>query len=83
MQDRDETWFLTLRESHSLREFWDRLLRKVLRPKGDEVTGGWRKLNNGEFNNFYFSPDIFRLMKSMRVNLTVNVVRTREVLNED
>ena len=33
-----ETWFLTLREEHRLRVFWNRVLRKVFWPKRDEVT---------------------------------------------
>jgi len=34
-----ETWSLTLREDHRLRMFKNRVLRKMLRPKRDEVTG--------------------------------------------
>jgi hypothetical protein len=40
-----ETWSLTLREEHRLRVFEKRLLRRILGPKRDEVTGEWRKLN--------------------------------------
>jgi hypothetical protein len=38
-----ETWFLTLREEHKLR-----VLRRILRPKRDEVTGDWTRLHNEE-----------------------------------
>jgi hypothetical protein len=38
-----ETWSLTLREEHRLREFENRALRKIFRPKRDEVTGERRK----------------------------------------
>jgi hypothetical protein len=34
-----ETWSLTLREEHRLRVFENRVLRKIFRPKRDEVTG--------------------------------------------
>jgi hypothetical protein len=34
-----ETWFLTLREEHRLRVFENMVLRRVLGPKRDEVTG--------------------------------------------
>ena len=34
-----ETWSLTLREERKLRVFENRLLRRILRPKMDEVTG--------------------------------------------
>jgi len=36
-----EIWCLTLREENRLRIFDNRVLRKVLRPKRDEVTGEW------------------------------------------
>jgi hypothetical protein len=41
-----ETWYLKLREEHRLRIFENRVLRRIFRPKRDEVTGEWRKLNN-------------------------------------
>jgi hypothetical protein len=34
-----ETWSLTLREEHRLRVFENRVLRRIFRPKRDEVTG--------------------------------------------
>jgi hypothetical protein len=34
-----ETWSLTLREEHRLRVFENRVLRRILGPKRDEVTG--------------------------------------------
>jgi hypothetical protein len=37
-----ETWSLTLREKRRLREFENRVLRKIFGPKRDEVTGEWR-----------------------------------------
>jgi hypothetical protein len=42
-----ETWSLTLREEHRLRMFENRVLRRIFGMKRDEVTGKWRKLNNG------------------------------------
>jgi hypothetical protein len=33
----------------------------------DEVTGGWRKLHNEELHNLYSSPNIIKMIKSMRV----------------
>ena len=38
------TWSLTLREERRLRIFENRVLRKILGPKRDEVTGELRKL---------------------------------------
>jgi len=33
-------------EKHRLRVFDNRVLRRILRPKRDEVTGEWRELHN-------------------------------------
>jgi hypothetical protein len=41
-----ETWSLTLREEHRLKVYENRVLRRIFGWKKDEVTGGWRKLNN-------------------------------------
>jgi hypothetical protein len=32
----------------------------------DEVTGGWRKVHNEELHNFYASPNIIRVVKSIK-----------------
>jgi hypothetical protein len=42
-----ETWSVTLREEHSLGVFGNGVLRGIFGPKGDEVTGEWRKLHSG------------------------------------
>ena len=59
-----ENWSLTLREECRLRVFENRVLRRLFRPKRDEVTGEWSKLHNEELNDLYFSPNIVRLIKS-------------------
>jgi hypothetical protein len=41
----------------------NRALRRIFRPKRDEVTRGWRKLHNEELPNFYSSPSIIRMIK--------------------
>jgi hypothetical protein len=38
--------------TYTLRVFENRVLRRIFRPKRDEVTGGWRKLNNEELHNY-------------------------------
>jgi len=37
-----------LREERRLRVFEKRVIRRIFRPKRDEVTGEWRKLHNEE-----------------------------------
>ena len=62
-----ETWSLTLREECRLKMFENRVLRRIFRPKRDEVTGEWRKLRNEELNYLYSSPIIVRVIKSKRM----------------
>jgi hypothetical protein len=46
-----ETGSLTLRGEHRLRVLENRVLRRIFRPKKDEVRREWRKLHNGELHN--------------------------------
>jgi hypothetical protein len=59
-----ETWSLTLREEHGLREFENGVLRRIFGPKRDEVTGEWRKLHNEELRDLYPSPSIIKIIKT-------------------
>ena len=45
-----ETWSLTLWEELWLRVLENRVLRRIFRPKRDEVTGEWRKLHYEELH---------------------------------
>jgi hypothetical protein len=47
-----ETWSLALKEEYRLRVFENRVPRRIIGLKGDEVTGGWRKLHDEELHNF-------------------------------
>jgi hypothetical protein len=62
-----KTWSLTLREEYRLRVFENKVLRKILGPKRNEVTGEWRKLHNEEIRDLYSSPSIIRIIKSRRM----------------
>jgi len=62
-----ETWSLTLREERRLGKFEDWGLKKILRPKRDEVTREWSKLHNEELNVLYCSPNVVRVIKSRRI----------------
>jgi hypothetical protein len=56
-----------LREGCRLRVFENRVLRRVLRPKRNEVTGKWRKLHNEELSDLYSLPNIVQVVKSRRM----------------
>jgi hypothetical protein len=36
----------------------NRVLRRIFRPKREEVIGVWKKLHNEEIHNLYSSPNI-------------------------
>jgi hypothetical protein len=42
------------------------------------VTGDWRKLHNEELHNLYSSPNIIRMIKSMRMRWAGHVARIGE-----
>jgi hypothetical protein len=44
-------------------------------PKRDEVTGGWRKLQNEELRDLYSSPSVSRIIKSRRIRWAGHVAR--------
>jgi hypothetical protein len=43
--------------------FENRVLRRILGPKRDEVIGEWRRLHKQELNDLYSSPNIIRMIK--------------------
>jgi hypothetical protein len=55
--------------------FENRVVRRILRPKRDEVTGEWKKLHNEELHNLYSSPNIFRQIESRRMRWAGHVAR--------
>jgi hypothetical protein len=46
--------------------FENRVLRRRLGPKRDEVAGGWRKMYTEELHNLYSSPNVIRMINSRR-----------------
>jgi hypothetical protein len=56
---------MILRKEHRLRVFEKRVSRRIFGPKRDEVTGGWRKLQNVGLHSLYSSPSIIIMNKSI------------------
>jgi hypothetical protein len=69
---------LTLREERRLREFENRVLRRIFGPTSDKVTREWRKLHNEELNDLYTSSHIVRVIKSSRRGCARHVSRMGE-----
>jgi hypothetical protein len=72
---------MTLREEHRLRMFENRVLRRILGPKRNEVTEEWRKLHSEELHDLYSSPSIIRKIKSRRMRWTGHVAQMGEKRN--
>jgi hypothetical protein len=64
-----------LREERRLRVSENRVLRRIFGPKREEVTGMWKKLQNEELHDMYFSPSIVWVIKSRRMRWTGHVAR--------
>jgi hypothetical protein len=61
--------------------FENRVLRRILGPKRDEVTGEWKKLHNKELHDLYSLPSIIRIIKSRRMRWAGHVARMGEKRN--
>jgi hypothetical protein len=64
-----------LREKRRLRVFENKVLRRMLGPERDEVTGECIKLHNEERNDLYSSTNTFRVIKSRRMGWDGHVAR--------
>jgi hypothetical protein len=60
-----------------LRVFEIRVLRRIFGAKRGEVTGEWRKLQEG-LNDLYSSPDIIRVIISRRMRWVGHLARIGE-----
>jgi hypothetical protein len=61
--------------------FENRVLRRIFRPKRNEVTGEWRKLHNEELRDLYSLPSIIRIIKPRRMRWAGHVARMGEKRN--
>jgi hypothetical protein len=62
---------------HRLKVFENRVLRRIFGPKREE-DGPWRKLHNDELHSLYSSPNIVKVIKSMRMRSAGHVARMEE-----
>ena len=67
-----------MREERRLREHENRVLRRILGPKKDGVTGEWRKLHNEQLNDLYSSPNIVLMINSRIMRWAGHVARMGE-----
>jgi hypothetical protein len=74
-----ETWYLTLTEEHRLRVSESRVLRRILGPKKEEVSVGWRRPHNEELNNLYTAPNIIRVINSRRMRWVGHVTHVEKI----
>jgi hypothetical protein len=62
----------TLREKHRLKEFENRVLRRMYGPKRDKIIGGQKILHNEELHNLYSWPNVTGIIKSRRMRWARN-----------
>jgi hypothetical protein len=59
--------------TNRLRMFQNRVQSRIFGVERQEVTGGYRKLQNKELHNLYSLPDITGVIKSRRIRMVGNV----------
>ena len=62
-----------------MRDFKNRVLKKVYALKRKEVTGGWRKLYNEQLHDLYRSSNIIRVFRLRRIGRVWHVACAGEV----
>ena len=64
-----------------IRVFVNKVLKKILGAKRDEITREWRKLHNVELHALYSSPNITRNFKTRRPRWAEYVARMEQSRN--
>jgi hypothetical protein len=59
----------------------EKVLRRILGPKREEVAGGWRRLRSEELHNIYTSPNVIRVIKSRRMRWAGHLACRGEMRN--
>jgi hypothetical protein len=70
-----------LREGHRLGVFENRVLRRISKPKSDEMTVGSRALHKENLREFYSSLSMIRMVKSRTIRWEKHVARMVENRN--
>jgi len=69
------TLTLAAGKKYRLMVFGNRVLMRILGPKREEVTGGWRRLHNEELRKLYALPNIISVIKSKKLIWAVLAAR--------
>jgi hypothetical protein len=67
-----ETWYLTLKENVDFRVAENRVMRIIVGHSGVSDRN-WRRLHDEEFNSFYISQNIIRMIRSRRIGWAKHV----------
>jgi hypothetical protein len=59
----------------------NRVLRRIYRPKRDEVTRDWTKLHKEELRDFYSSRSTIRMIKSKSMRWVGRIARMGKIRN--
>jgi hypothetical protein len=71
---------LKLKAEQRLRVFENRMLRRIVGSREEELAGGWRKLHNVKLRKLYSLGYIIRMMES-RMSWTEHVASMGEIRN--
>jgi hypothetical protein len=57
------------------------VFRRIFRPESEEVMGGWRRLHIEQLCNLYASPNIIKVIKSIRIGCAACVASVEVIRN--